>query len=132
MRQRDKIWRKYKTDSTKTEFIKARSKYKQQLRMTKTEIMSNKVTECGTDTSKLYSLVNRLMMLTTQNPLPDNRTNDELAEEFATFFMSKIINSPVSSNSLQSGHYEELTEEEVLKMINSMEAKTCGSDPVPS
>ena len=33
MTRREKIWRKYKTDSTKTVFIKARSKYKQQLRI---------------------------------------------------------------------------------------------------
>ena len=59
--------------------------------MAKTEIMSNKVIECGTDSRKLYSLVNRLVGLTSHNPLPDNRTTNELAEEFATCFMSKII-----------------------------------------
>ena len=55
--------------------------------------------------------------------------------------MSKIIQiydlndhpkyKPVSHNSLQFDQFEEITEEQVLKMINSMEAKTCGSDPVP-
>ena len=84
MRRREKIWRKYKTDNTKIAFIKARSKYKQQLRIAKIEIMSNKVIECGTDTRKLYSLVNGLIRLTIQNPLLDNRINDELAEESVT------------------------------------------------
>ena len=37
MRRREKIWRRYKTDDTKTAFIKARSKYKQQLRIAKLE-----------------------------------------------------------------------------------------------
>ena len=73
-----------KTDSTETAFIKARSKYKQ-LRITKIEMMSNKEIECGTDTRKLYSLVNGLIGLTTQNPPPDNRRNYELVEEFVTF-----------------------------------------------
>ena len=41
MRRREKIWRKYKTDSTKLAFIMARSKYKQ-LRISKIEIVSNK------------------------------------------------------------------------------------------
>ena len=105
--------------------------------------MSNKVIECGTDTRKLYSLLNGLIGLRTHNPLPDNRTNDELAEEFATFFMSKIIKihddlnnypkySPVANNPPQFDQYEETTEEEMPKMFNSMEAKICGSDPVPS
>ena len=64
----------------------------------------------------------------------DNRTNDELTE-FVTFFMSKITKicddlnnhpeyKPVSNNPLQFDHFEEITEEEVLKMINSMEVKT--------
>ena len=47
MRRREKIWKKYKTDSTKLAFIKARSKYRQ-LRIAKIEIISNKVIECGT------------------------------------------------------------------------------------
>ena len=111
--------------------------------MPKTEIMSNKVIECGTGTRKLYSLVNGLVGLTTHNHLPGNRSNDELSEEFATFFMSKIIKlhndlnnhpnyNPVSNNPPQFDQFEEITEEEVLKMVNSMEAKTCGSNPVPS
>ena len=39
---------------------------------------------------------------------------------------------PVSNNPPQFDHSEDITEEEVLKMINSMHAKTYGSDPVPS
>ena len=40
--------------------------------------------------------------------------------------------SPGSNNPPQFDQFEEITEEEVLIMIYSMEAKTCGSDPVPS
>ena len=57
--------------------------------------------------------------------------------------MSKIITicddlnnhpkyNPVSNNPPQFDQFQEITEEEVLKMINSAEATTCGSDPVPS
>ena len=105
--------------------------------------MSIKVIECGTDTRILYSLGNGLIRLTTQNPLPDNRSNDELLEEFVAFFMSNISKicedlndhpkyKPVSNNSPQFDQFEEITEEEVLKIINSMGTKTCSSDPRPS
>ena len=90
MRRREKIWRRYKTDGTKTAFTKARAKYKQQLRIAKIGIISTKVIDCGSDTRKLYSLVNGLIGLTKHNPLPDNQTNEELVEEFGSFFMSKI------------------------------------------
>ena len=49
--------------------------------------MSSKVIECRTDTRKLYTLFNGLIRLTTQNPLSDNRINDELVEEFETCFL---------------------------------------------
>ena len=39
----------------------------------------------------VYSLVNGLIGLTTQSPLPDNRINDELAEEFVTFLCLKSV-----------------------------------------
>ena len=39
---------------------------------------------------------------------------------------------PVSNNPPQFDQFEEITEEKVLKIFNSMGAKTCGSDPVPS
>ena len=38
----------------------------------------------------------------------------------------------VSNNPPQFDQFEETTDEEVLKIINSMGAKTCGSNPVPS
>ena len=93
--------------------------------MAKIEIMSNKVIECGTDTRKLYSLITGLIGLTMHNPQQDNRTNNEPAEEFTTFFMSKIIKicdglnshpkySPVSNNPPQFDQVEEIKEELVL------------------
>ena len=105
--------------------------------------MSTKVIECGTYMRKLYILVNGLIGLTTQNPLPDNQINDELVEEFVTFFMSKISkicedlndhpkHKPESNNPPQFDQFVEIADEEVLKIINSMGAKTCGGDPVPS
>ena len=75
--------------------------------------------------------------------MPDNRSNDELVEEFIAFFMSKISKKhedlndhakykQVSNNPPQFDQFEKITEEEVLKIINSIGAKMCSSDPVPS
>ena len=44
-----------------------------QLRREKVRIINTKVTDCRTDTRKLYSLVNGLIGLTAQNPLPENQ-----------------------------------------------------------
>ena len=45
MRRREKIWRRYKTEDTKTAFIKAQSEYKQQIRREKVRTISTKVIE---------------------------------------------------------------------------------------
>ena len=91
MRRREKIRRRYKTDGTKTAFVKAISKYKHQLRREKVRIISTKVIDCGADTRKLYSLVNGLIGLTAQNPLPDNQDKDDLVEEFGSFLCPKSV-----------------------------------------
>ena len=57
----------------------------------KTEVISNKVKECGSDSQKLYALVNNLLGTKVSNPLPESYLDEELAEEFAEFFLSKVL-----------------------------------------
>ena len=72
MRGREAIWRKYKRDDTWTAFKVARSKYRLELQSAKSEILSNKVLDCGNDTRKLYALVNALTGVPNNiNPLPE-------------------------------------------------------------
>ena len=60
------------------------------LRRIRTDKITEKVTECAGDTKKLYSLVSYLTRSEIENPMPPGKTDDELAEEFAEFFMQKI------------------------------------------
>ena len=74
-------------------FKVARSKYRAELHRAKREILRDKVRECGNDTRKLYALVNALTgALNNVNPLPDCNNYEQLAEEFASHFMTKINN----------------------------------------
>ena len=91
MQRREKIWRKYKLDSTWIAFKVARNRYKNTLREAKLSVVSEKVLECGTDTCKLYCLVNSLIGSTNTNPMPDHQgSHEDLAEQFSEFFMEKI------------------------------------------
>ena len=91
MQRREKIWRKYKLDSTWIAFKVARNKYMNTLREAKHSVVSEKVLECGTDTRKLYCLVKSLIGSTNINPMPDHQGSDEdLGEQFSEFFMEKI------------------------------------------
>ena len=108
-------------------------------------VVSEKVLECGTDTHKLYCLVNNLTGATKTNPMSDHQGSDEeLTDQFSEFFMDKITKirqgldiHPKYEPPYRQGlnHLEEFNRmgnDEVLAMIKSMTAKTCGSDPLPS
>ena len=51
--------------------------------------MSKKIEEHGSDTKKLFKLVNHLTGCKPKNPLPARTTDKELADEFANFFIQK-------------------------------------------
>ena len=145
MRRREKIRRKHKLDGTWIAFKVARTRCKNALRGAKLSLVSEKVSECGTDTHKLYSLVNSLTGPTNVNPKPDHQGSDEeLAEQFSGFFMEKITKirqgfdmhpkyDPPYRRGLNYLHeYNRISSEEVLLVIKSMAAKTCDSDPLLS
>ena len=78
------------------------------------------------------------------NHLPPSTSDDELAEEFATFFMNKIRKirdaldthpkfKPTQHNSSKSFvNYTKLVEDEVEKIIMSMSTKSCKLDVLPT
>ena len=87
MRNREWAWRKYKLPSNWRAFQIERNKYKSMLRSVHKSTLSKKIDECGNDTKKLYSLVNGLMGRTSENPMPESESDDQLAENFADFFI---------------------------------------------
>ena len=104
--------------------------------------MSTKVSECETDTKILYNLIRYLTGMTTSNPLPTNLSDEELANEFADYFMNKIqsirdsldINSKYSEspgNAPNISAFEPLSTCDVTKIIFGMKIKSCEIDPIP-
>ena len=60
------------------------------LNRTKTDAISTRVSECKTDTKKLYNLIRYLTGTSTSNPLPPSSSDEEMTNEFADYFMNKI------------------------------------------
>ena len=144
MGRREKVWRKHKLDSTWIAIKVAKTRYKNKLRDAKLSVVSENVSECGTYTCKLYSLVNSLTVSTNINPRPDHQDSDEeFAEQVSEFFMEKIKirqgldihpkYDPPYRQGLNFLHeFNRMSSEEVLLVIKSMAAKNCDSDPLPS
>ena len=52
--------------------------------------MSESVLECNRDNKKLYKLASSLMGMKKENQLPEYDSKEELANQFAEFFIAKI------------------------------------------
>ena len=78
-----------------------------------------------------------------ENPLPERENNEDLANQFAGYFMNKIQtihNSlkdcekflPEQNNDTNLfEQFESMSEEEVKKIMNGMQAKSCEQDAIP-
>ena len=143
-RNRERVWKKYKTPETWRALKVERNKYKKMLMKSKRDTLKQKVDACGKDTKKLYKLVAELTGTQAENPLPPGKTDQELSEEFADFFISKITKIrdglaehpkyiPTSTRDIpQMDRFDDLSEEEVGKIIHRMATKSCESDTLPT
>ena len=62
------------------------------LKMAKAEAITKMVDDCNRDSKKLYNLAALLMGTVKDNPLPDHTNKEELANKFASYFITKIQN----------------------------------------
>ena len=58
---------------------------------TKIDVISNEVIKCGKATRALFKLINNITGVRKENPLPKCVTEEDLANEFADFFLDKIL-----------------------------------------
>ena len=119
-----------------------RNEYNRLLLRTKIDAISTKVSECETDTKKLYNLIRYLIGTTTSNPLPPSSSDEELANVFADYFMNKIqsIRDSLDTHSKYSvppgnapnfSAFEPLSTSDVMKIIFGMKTKSCEIDHIP-
>ncbi|MEL7307775.1 MAG: reverse transcriptase family protein [Pseudomonadota bacterium] len=94
---------------------------------------------------KLWNFVSTLLSKKESFKTPTFRNDVNGASEFAEYFSQKIVNvcetlspscatfqlSPVTASPFFD-HFEEMTMEEIVKLLNKMNSKTCMLDPIPS
>lgn len=144
VRRRERIYRKYGEDHQWRALQKVRNSYNFKLKETKKKVNSDLITNCKGDTKRLYQTFNKLTGVKKENPLPEGKSNDELAEEFADFFLSKI---EIIRNDLKDipsyqpysdriipiiDGWQDLSQDEVKKLITTMATKSCEMDIMPT
>ena len=129
--------------STSMDSIQNQKKiYSRLLMYHKKKTMSKKILENRKNTKQLFKIVNKVTNNNQQNPLSD-RNPEELAEEFADYFLNKIKTSgklledteqytPRLSNAPLFRRFAPLTEDEVKKELLNISTKACKLDSIPT
>ena len=144
IKNREKIWKKYKQDHQWHAYAKEKNIYNRLLIYHKKQTLLQKIKDSNKDTNKLFNLVSNLTNSKSGNPMQEDQTNDKLAEEFATFFLEKFHN--ICDKFTRIKEFKPSTNEqvpllrkfspllcnEIHKEILSMNNKTCKLDHIPN
>ena len=144
VRKSEKTWRKNRSKENWINLKLECMKYNNILKSSKVQSINKKVIECEYDIKKMYRLINNIKGRTSENPMPENVSDETLVNDFANFFIDKIQKI---HNALQQydkytqtrntnvnilSCFKEMTEDEVIKIIGEMSPKSCELNAIPS
>ena len=90
VRNRERVYLTYRQQHQWQAFTRERNRYITMLNYNKRASLATLVESAEKDSKKLFRIVNSLLGRKEENPMPLGKTDSELAEEFATFFLEKI------------------------------------------
>ena len=143
LRSRERTWIKYTENHHWQAYVRERTSYKNMVAYHKACFFQHSVLNCKGDTKSLYQLIDKLTSKIKVNPLPPNVPLTELVEDFADFFLNKIlkigemfteasvIDLAVRESIPQLKRFAPVTEENMRLLINSMKTKSCELDIIP-
>ena len=113
------------------------------LKYAKTQHLQESIIRSKGDTKKLYQVVNKAIGKRNENPLPDSINSETLANDFANFFLNKIITIRTKFEDKPMPFIENkdipalrkfapLTVSDVRKTISSMKSTSCELDKIPT
>ena len=102
----------------------------------------NQINATTRNCKKLYQLITKLAGQNKSNPLPTSTSNEELTDEFANYFLEKILNirkffdgipnyKPNPIDIPQLNKFSTLSETQLYKIIMEMPSRTCELDIIP-
>ena len=90
VRSRQRAWSRYRQPRHWMAYTKERNIYNRLMVYHKQQMIMKKKLDCGRDSKQLFSMVSAITNNKQINPLPDNKTHGEMANDFADFFIGKI------------------------------------------
>eukprot|EP00794_Sanderia_malayensis_P002898 gene2898-3350_t len=144
VRREERKWIKYREQQQWRIYHHERNKYNYMILEKKTKILSDKILKCKGDTRALYKTFNKITGSKSENQMPEGKSEDQLATEFAEFFTNKIQKIrddlkekpkyvPKKNHSIaEFSKFKILTQEDVEKLIKGMSTKSCELDAMPT
>ena len=143
VRNRERVYLTYRQRHQWQAFTRERNRYITMLNHNKRASLATLVESAERDSKKLFRIVNNLLGRKEENPMPLGKTDSELAEDFATFFLEKIDKirvrfkeiAPYRPRQLGTTRLEKftpITSSQLEKTIHHMKPKTCALDPIPT
>lgn len=141
----EKQWRSSKLQVHR-EMLRAQCNFVTDLvRAAKRQYYTDRVAKCGNDQKQLFQLVQGLLKTKGTQSLPKHDSDQELAESFNQFFITKIVNIrksigtsaavsevPLPDRACSLDHFTLTSELELAKILSKMSSSTCELDPIPS
>ena len=145
LRNRERVWRKYREQHHWTAYKTELRIYNNLLYKTKCEYISAQVHKFKGDRKNLYKLVSSLTGVKRENPVPDCKSDKDLAEHFAEFFTNKIekirdsldLIDPLFDPLYQTiqqylSTFHPIEESGIRKLLSKLKTKSCELDLLPT
>lgn len=144
-RRRERKWHQTKLKVHYDLFQEQSKAVAKLVRTTKQSYFIDQIAQCNGDQKQLFKITKKLLGESGKVTLPNHTSPHELAQQFSSFFSSKIStireHIPLSVSSVESEQaftgtplmeFESATVEEVRKVVSGAPTKSCEIDPIPT
>ena len=146
VRRLERKWRKSKLETDKTVYDLRKESFYRSFSSAKSQFLEEFVIEHNANQGELFKAINRIMHRKKTNPMPEHESPLVLANQFCDFFQEKVakIRENFSDNSTDAllhdtpeagcrfASFEELSDDDIVKIISQSTNKYCELDPIPS
>jgi hypothetical protein len=142
-RRLERKWKISKSAHDYQNFQASKSDFRNYITSRKAEFINNKINECCGDSKKLYCEISKLLDTKQENKLPPSESDEQLAEQFASFFVNKIdkirkdlaIYPMYEANKnvdCELSNFQQVSVDSILHLLSSAKSASCSSDPLPT
>ena len=92
VKNRERKWLKYREQLHWKAYQRERNRFTTMIKYNKRDHLQNQISATTGNSKKLYQLITNLTGQNKSNPLPSSTSDENLADEFATYFLEEICN----------------------------------------